>query len=240
MSKEKIYKRAKRVVLTIVCVLLLLTLRYTPSGYLVIAPGPVVELANVIDVDGYPAVSTPSFFMVSVIAKDASVAEFVRATLDRDLAFWSKRAVLGQRSVEEYVGDNRNLMKNSQIIAVYVALASQGIPVSLDGPFPICTKIRPGQVAGPSAGLVFSLEIMSRMGHDMIMGRKIAGTGILESDGNVLSVGGIAQKTIACRNKGIEIFLVPKPNLSEALQYAGEMKVYGVDTFQEALHVLKN
>ncbi len=48
----------------------------------------------------------------------------------------------------------------------------------------------------------------------------------------------MAQKTIACREEGVEIFVVPRQNLDEALRFAGDMKVYGVDTVEEAVRVL--
>ncbi|HHY11950.1 MAG TPA: hypothetical protein GX529_04895 [Firmicutes bacterium] len=237
MAKERDFSWMKRVGLATICVALVCALHYVPSGYLVISPGPVIELSRVVEIEDYPATGS-SFYMVSVMARDASVTEFIRAALDRNLDLWSKRKVFGERSVEEYMDANRELMKGSQVTATYVALSIQGISVPFQGPFPVNATIRPGQVAGPSAGLVFALEIITRMDHDMIMGRKIAGTGILESDGRVLPVGGVAQKTIACREEGVEIFVVPRQNLDEALRFAGDMKVYGVDTVEEAVRVL--
>ena len=140
--------------------------------------------------------------------------------------------------MEEYLEANRELMEQSQLTATYVALTVQGMSVPEAGPFPVQVSIRPGQVAGPSAGLVFALEIISRMEQDIVMGRKIAGTGMLSADGRVLPVGGVAQKTIACREEGVEVFLVPRQNLKEALRFAGDMKVYGVDTLEEAITLL--
>ncbi|MGI6620335.1 MAG: S16 family serine protease [Bacillota bacterium] len=231
--------RWKRIGLAAALVALVWTLNHVPSGYLVVSPGPVIHLSEVVEIEGYPS-QDASFYMVSVVAKEATILQCFRAALDRDLALWSKRQVLGGRSVEEYLEANRDLMHESQVTAAYVALTIHGMNVPAQGPFPVKATIRPGQVAGPSAGLVFALEIVTRMDQDMVMGRKIAGTGILDSEGRVLPVGGVAQKTIACREEGIEIFLVPRQNLQEALPFAGDMEVYGVDTVEEAIRVLSS
>jgi len=227
----------KRIGLALVFVVMLCTLNHVPSGYLVVSPGPVIELSEIVEIEGYPS-GDSSFYMVSVMAREASIIQSIRAAVDRNLALWPRRQVLGGRSVEEYLEANRDLMEQSQVTATYVALTFQGMSVPVQGPFPVKATIRPGQVAGPSAGLVFALEIITRMDQDIVMGRKIAGTGILDSEGRVFPVGGVAQKTIACREEGIEIFLVPRKNLDEALRFAGDMEVYGVDTVEEAIKVL--
>ena len=72
----------------------------------------------------------------------------------------------------------------------------------------------------------------------MIQARKIACTGVLDRDGRVCAVGGIAQKTIACERMGIDIFLVPKENYDEAARLAHDLMVVGVSTFQEAIAVV--
>ncbi len=48
----------------------------------------------------------------------------------------------------------------------------------------------------------------------------------------------MAQKTIACRPRELEIFVVPMSNYDEALLFAGDMTVFGVTTFDEALTML--
>ncbi len=238
MPKERnLKRRLKQIGLVVACFVVFYSLQSVPSGYFVVHPGPVMDLANIVEIENCDA-SGASFYMVSVLAKDASVTELAGALFNPNLGLWPKKQVLGGRSAEEYMEANKALMKDSQMIATYVALNIQGISVPPNGPFPVQIRIKPGQVAGPSAGLVFALEILTRIDHDIVMGRKIAGTGVLGSNGKVRAVGGIVQKTIACRKEGIEIFLVPKQNLEEALPFAGSMKVYGVDTVEEAVWVL--
>ncbi|WP_430755491.1 S16 family serine protease, partial [Listeria monocytogenes] len=59
-------------------------------------------------------------------------------------------------------------------------------------------KIDSEKIGGPSAGLMFSLEIYSRFQKDDLTdGKKIAGTGTIDPDGTVGRIGGIDQKVVA-------------------------------------------
>jgi PDZ domain-containing secreted protein len=234
---EKGVKQLRRIALTVAIIAALFSLQFVPSGYFTVYPGPVIRLSDVVAIEEYSQ-EGDSFHMVSVLAKDASVLEFLKAAFDKKVGLWSKKQVLGGRSIDEYMDYNRKSMVESQRTAIYIALKAQGIDVSNQGAFPITVRIESGQVAGPSAGLAFALEILNRMGYDIIQGRKIACTGVLNYEGLVQGVGGVAQKTIACRAQGIEIFVVPMSNYDEALLFAGDMTVFGVTTFDEALTML--
>src|SRR5690625_3332158 len=55
-----------------------------------------------------------------------------------------------------------------------------------------------GEIGGPSAGLMFALTIYNQLTkEDVSNGLKIAGTGELDYEGNVLPIGGIDKKVIA-------------------------------------------
>lgn len=105
-------------------------------------------------------------------------------------------------------------------------------------------------IGGPSAGLMFSLEIYNQLvEEDITKGYIIAGTGTLDEEGTVGRIGGIKQKVMAAHKAGVDIFLAPKEggrenaNYYEALSAAEEigttMKIIGVDTFDEALQSLE-
>ncbi len=67
-----------------------------------------------------------------------------------------------------------------------------------------------GQYGGPSGGLMFSLQIYQQIsGKDLQRGRKIAGTGTINSDGTVGEIGGIDKKVIAAHRAGATIFFAP-------------------------------
>ena len=103
---------------------------------------------------------------------------------------------------------------------------------------PVDVKIDLGKVGGPSAGLAFALDLMEELGRDVDRGNRVAATGEIALDGQVLPVGGIKQKTIGARRSGMDVFLVPGDNAAEARRYADGMRIVPVDSFQQALRSL--
>ena len=72
------------------------------------------------------------------------------------------------------------------------------------------------QIGGPSAGLMFALGIMDKVGPtNLTNGRFIAGTGEIRADGTVAPIGGIQLKMIAARRAGATIFLAPSDNCKD-------------------------
>jgi Lon-like protease len=121
--------------------------------------------------------------------------------------------------------------------------------ITTDPPVTIDTD----QIGGPSAGLMFSLEIYNQlMEEDITKGYKIAGTGTINENGEVGPIGGIEQKIIAADKSGADIFLAPNENGAKDSNYqaavktakdiGSDMKIIPVDSFKEALdflHTLK-
>ncbi|MCZ8512468.1 SepM family pheromone-processing serine protease [Paenibacillus filicis] len=113
-------------------------------------------------------------------------------------------------------------------------------------------SIKAGDIGGPSAGLMFSLEIYNNLAAgDITKGYKIAGTGTIDEKGNVGVIGGIQFKIVAADKAGAEIFFAPKdynvngqsvPNYSDAKKRAEEihtkMKIVPVGTMDDALNYL--
>jgi PDZ domain-containing protein len=108
--------------------------------------------------------------------------------------------------------------------------------------FPIKIAIRPGNIIGPSAGLMFALGIVQRLSPtDITHGCKIAGTGTIDFQGDVGEIGGAKQKIIAARHAGAKYFFVPdvKANRDPALAHRGDVVVVPVKTLGQALGYLK-
>ncbi len=108
-----------------------------------------------------------------------------------------------------------------------------------------------GNIGGPSAGLMFSLEIYDQLTEtDLTSGYQIAGTGEVDYDGNVLRIGGIDKKIIAADKEGCDIFFAPNENGAADSNYqlakktaediGTDMKVIPVDTFDDALDYLQD
>jgi PDZ domain-containing protein len=104
---------------------------------------------------------------------------------------------------------------------------------------PLDVRIDAGAVGGPSAGLPFALEVLEKLGRDADQGLDVAATGELELDGRVGAVGGLKQKTIAAKDAGVDVFLVPAgDNAEEARRHADGLRIVPVSTFQQALRAL--
>ncbi|KEO81935.1 SepM family pheromone-processing serine protease [Tumebacillus flagellatus] len=110
-------------------------------------------------------------------------------------------------------------------------------------------QIHAEDIGGPSAGLMFSLEIYSQLtAGDLTKGYHIAGTGTIDIDGNVGQIGGIQHKIVAADKAGAEIFFAPADVLptddntkvakQEAEKIGSKMKIVSVKTMQEAIDYL--
>lgn len=119
-------------------------------------------------------------------------------------------------------------------------------------------NIKAGDIGGPSAGLMFALEIYNRVvPADISKGYRIAGTGTITPGGKVCPIGGIQHKVVAADRAGADIFFAPKDTYPPECGLAGitlnttdaenqantirsDMKVVPVATMDEALQYLEN
>lgn len=116
-----------------------------------------------------------------------------------------------------------------------------GISLSDVFDFPVDVEIQTENIGGPSAGLMFTLAIVDKLSEeDLTGGRRIAGTGTVDLDGNVGPIGGIRQKLIAAAREGADIFLTPRGNYEEARRFAPSgLTLVPVATVDEALAYLR-
>jgi PDZ domain-containing protein len=108
--------------------------------------------------------------------------------------------------------------------------------------FPVDVTIDSQNIGGPSAGMMFTLEIIDELTpEDLTHGRRIAGTGTINVDGVVGPIGGIRQKVFGAIDAGAEIILVPADNYDEALTAAGDkITVVKVATIEDAIAYLNS
>lgn len=111
----------------------------------------------------------------------------------------------------------------------------------LETRFPVRVSVSAPEVAGPSAGLAFTLEIVDRLdpGSDPAGGRIVAATGAVWPSGRVVPVGGVRQKVLAARRAGADLVLVPAASAAEARAVAGPVRVVPVDTVADAIRALR-
>jgi PDZ domain-containing protein len=110
-------------------------------------------------------------------------------------------------------------------------------------------EINTERIGGPSAGLMFSLEIYNQLTkEDITKGYRIAGTGTINADGVVGRIGGIHQKIVAADEAKAAIFFAPHEKgvtgsnyevaVKAAKDIGTDMKVIPVDTVHDALDYL--
>ncbi|MCP9316525.1 SepM family pheromone-processing serine protease [Lactobacillus helveticus] len=113
--------------------------------------------------------------------------------------------------------------------------------------------INAGEIGGPSAGLMFTLEsyeVFSKQ--NLSHGHKIAGTGTISQTGKVGIIGGVDKKVVAASREGAEVFFAPTDSSSvkksetnyavakrTAKKIHTKMKIVPVDTFDDAINYLK-
>ena len=115
-----------------------------------------------------------------------------------------------------------------------------GVEIEQRQPHPFELKIDLEDIGGPSAGLMFTLGIIDKLGpEDLTGGKIIAGTGTIDDQGNVGAIGGIPQKLVGAKEAGAVAFLVPADNCAEAKNNAVEgLPLYRVATLDDALAAL--
>lgn len=105
-------------------------------------------------------------------------------------------------------------------------------------------------IGGPSAGLMFTLEIYNQLfEEDITRGYDIAGTGSINEEGRVGRIGGVKQKVIASHHAGADFFFAPneggeaESNYQVAKETAESigtnMIVVPIDTFEDAIDYLE-
>jgi len=106
---------------------------------------------------------------------------------------------------------------------------------------PFRVSIDADGVVGPSAGLSFTLGLIEKLDRaDLTGGRRIAATGTIANNGSVGEIGGIAQKTIAVREAGATVFVVPRGNAAAARANAGpDLKIIAVASIGQAVGALE-
>lgn len=118
---------------------------------------------------------------------------------------------------------------------VGIQVETEGFEVEL--PFPVTIEER--VAGGPSAGLMFALGIYDAVTPGQLGGgRRVAGTGTLDLEGQVGGVDGIRQKLLGAQSAGYDVFVVPAENMPDARRAGTGMTLIEARSFDEALRGL--
>lgn len=176
---------------------------------------------QLVSVNGEPVSTIGS--VQRAVAAEAPGTE-VSVVVIRDGAEMTVPVVLGARPGDESKG--------------YLGIIPEEVP---DVPFTVDFNL--ADIGGPSAGLMFALAVIDKLSPgDLNGGKFVAGTGTIDSDGDVGPIGGIKYKLIAASEAGAETFLVPANNCDEARQGAPDglrlVKVENLDGAVDALEAV--
>ena len=100
--------------------------------------------------------------------------------------------------------------------------------------------------SGPSGGLMMTLTAYNKLiDKDLTKGRVISGTGAINKDGEVSSIGGVKYKLKGAVKNHANVFLVPQgENYEEARKlkekYNYNIEIISISTFDEAINYLEN
>ncbi|MBO0468505.1 PDZ domain-containing protein [Enterococcus plantarum] len=173
-----------------------------------------------------------------------------------------KKQKIGQKVTVSYLQDGKAKKAEGKLIELPTdKKAGIGIGLTdhteIESTVPV--EIDAGDIGGPSAGLMFTLETYEQLIQKGIRkGHKIAGTGTINTQGVVGRIGGIDKKVVTASNNGTEIFFAPddeitkemkkaepeiKTNYEEAKAAAEKigtkMKIVPVKNVQDALNYLE-
>lgn len=179
----------------------------------------------------------------------------------KELIDYVSKQTLGDPVTVQYLSNNQAKEASGKIIKL--DNGKNGIGIGLVDHTAVDTKIpvdfSTGNVGGPSAGLMFTLDILDQINaEDLRKGRMIAGTGTIEKDGSVGDIGGTGKKVVSAAKDGVDIFFVPnnpvpkaylkehpdaKTNYQEAKEAAKRIKtkmtIVPVKNVQEAIDYLR-
>ncbi len=77
-------------------------------------------------------------------------------------------------------------------------------------------EIKTGNITGPSAGSMITMELLNKMGYiEIPEDLKVAGTGTINYNGEIGSIGGINQKIVAAYRSNVDVYFMPEVNLKD-------------------------
>ncbi|KRC58590.1 ATP-dependent serine peptidase containing a PDZ domain protein [Agromyces sp. Root81] len=117
-----------------------------------------------------------------------------------------------------------------------------GIGVRMNYEFPVEVELQLDNVGGPSAGMMFALGIVDKLTPGAMTGGQIvAGTGTIDSSGDVGPIGGIRQKLWGAEDAGAAWFLAPEANCDEVTgNVPSGLTVFSVSTLDQAREIVED
>ncbi|MFD1671185.1 SepM family pheromone-processing serine protease [Agrilactobacillus yilanensis] len=137
-----------------------------------------------------------------------------------DFQKYIRQHKVGDKVTVTYQRDKKTKQATGKLITL-PGTKKAGLGITLTDHTKVTTKIPikidAADIGGPSAGLMFTLQVYDQLtGHHLRQGRTIAGTGTIENDGTVGAIGGIDKKVVAASEAGATVFFAPDDQLTKA------------------------
>lgn len=231
---------------------------FIPTGEVVTMPGSAVYMDKMLNIQGY-ATSKSNFMLTTVYMFKGNYFFRLIEPFFNYMILRPEQAIYRDGETKrEYTKRQEIAMKESKENALNAALSYLGfstVPTE-ESAVPLeearrAINYTTMSIFGPSAGLMFSLEIVRQLDpvKDITKGYKTAGTGTINAEGEVGRVGSVRLKLKTALKKDAEIFFVPNDpdnpnsNLLEANRVNEELgnrlQVVPVSSLVDALMFLE-
>ncbi len=241
----------RRILASVLLVLLSLVILCLPSPYVIETPGPTQDVLGrsgsnpVISIKGARTYTGTGRLLLTTINADGLPGSPV--TNLETLVGWAnpkamvmpKEAVIPQgQTLDEYRKQEASDMNGSQDAAAKAALSflrSRGYQT--DG---ISIGMHVDDIGGPSAGMMYTLGAIDKLTpEDETGGKTIAGTGTIDAKGAIGPIGGIGLKLMGAKRDGATWFLAPKDNCKQVVGHVPEgLRDVRVETLDQAYDAL--
>lgn len=208
--------------------------------YFVAVPGVTRATSDLVHVPGAAVRGDGRLLLVTVGAQPTNIWLYAYGYVNPLAELRTTEQMLGPgRTYDEYNEENEALMTGSQDAARLAAFHFVGERTGLPPVDDLTIAVN--NISGPSAGLVFTLELIQQLlGEDLTQGYVVAATGTVTPDGVVGPVGGVRHKVVAAERAGAGVFLVPDSNAAVAVAAARHIRVIPVRTVAEAVAALRS
>jgi PDZ domain-containing protein len=231
-------------------ILALITL-FLPSPYVVETPGQTQDVLGksggtaVINISGVRTYSDKGSLLMTTVSAygvpgyPVTNAQVLWSWFSKQSIVMPREAIFPEgQTVEEYESENTKQMTSSQDAATSQALKfleAQGQDVSSAK-----VTIHVNDIGGPSAGLMYTLGTIDKLTErNETGGKTIAGTGTMNSKGQVGAIGGIRLKMIGAKRDGATWFLAPAANCTDVAGHVPDgLRDVKVSTLDDAYNAL--
>jgi len=157
------------------------------------------KLVSIVDADS-KSVQITSYKQLREVLEKMTPGKPIKVTIERDSAT-QEVSVLGAKPED-------SSRKGAML----------GITLNVNPPAGHEVTYAVGGIGGPSAGMIFALNIAQRLeGKNYAGTTPVAGTGTIDLSGNVGPIGGIKQKMLGAKDEGYKVFLAPVGNCADVV-----------------------